>query len=110
MPPAAKTQVTWFALFNLIAAPLIGRGVWALMLGLNTDRFRLMAVLVSVAGAVAILGVNAWLTRRATLAGLPRGGQIALWLITGGTFALTIGFGVFSPVNLLLALLWSTGP
>ena len=80
MPPAAKAPVTWFALFNLIAAPLIGRGVWALMLTLVRDDFRLVAVLVSVIGAVA------------------------MWLITGGTFAITIGFGVFSPINLLIAL------
>lgn len=111
MPPAAdapapwKTPVTWFALFNLIAAPLIGRGIWALMAALNTDQWRLAAVLVSVAGAAGILAVNAWLTHRAAAAGLPRPGQMALWIITGGTFALTIGLGVFSPINLVIALL-----
>ncbi len=105
MPPAAKVPVTWFALFNLIAAPLIGRGVWALMLTLNAEQLRLAAVMVSLAGALGILAVNAWLTHRATRAGLPRGGQMAMWLITGGTFALTIGAGVFSPINLILALM-----
>ena len=104
MPPAAKAPVTWFALFNLIAAPLIGRGIWALMLTLVTEDFRLVAVLVSVIGAVGILAVNGWLTWRATRAGLGRYGQMAMWLITGGTFAITIGFGVFSPINLAIAL------
>ncbi len=115
MPPAARAAVTravtqavtWFTLFNLIAVPLIGRGVWALMLAFAREDFRLVSVLVSVLGAVAILGVNAWLTRRAARAGLGRRGQMVMWLVTGGTFALTIGFGTFSPINLLIALVGS---
>ena len=102
MPEAAKAPVTWFALFNLIALPVIGRGIWAVMLSLNADDYRLAGVLVSVVGLVAILGVNAWLTRWATLAGLPRRGQMVMWLVTGLTFATTIGFGVFSPINLVI--------
>jgi len=49
------------------------------------------------------------LTARATRAGLPRKGQMALWLVTGGTFAVTVGFGVFSPIELALALLRLAG-
>ena len=105
MPPAAKPAVTWFALFNLIAVPLAGRGIWALMFSSEREALRLASVLLSVAGAVAILAVNVWLTRRATLAGLGRGGQMAMWIVTGLTFAVTIGFGVFSPINLVIALL-----
>lgn len=110
MPEAAKAPVTWFALFNLIALPLIGRGVWALMLALDAGGLQLVAVLVSLAATVAILGVNVWLTRWATLEALPRRGQMAMWLVTGATFAVTIGFGVFSPINLvIMAIVSATG-
>ena len=107
MPPAAKPAVTWFALFNLLAVPLVGRGIWALMLSFERGDLRLASVLLSVLGAVAILGVNAWLTRRATLAGLGRAGQMVMWIVTGLTFAVTIGFGTFSPINLVIALIAS---
>ncbi len=107
MPPAAKVPVTWFALFNLIALPLIGRGIWAVMLALNADEMRLAGVLVSVLGLVAILGLNAWLTHWATRAGLPRRGQLVMWLVTGATFAVTIGFGVFSPISLVIMVIGS---
>jgi hypothetical protein len=107
MPPAAKTPVTWFVLFNLIALPLIGRGIWTLMLALNADELRLAGVLVSVLGTLLITLINAWLTQWATWAGLPRRGRMAMWLVTGLTFALTIGLGVFSPINLLIMLVTS---
>lgn len=100
-----KAPVAWFVLFNLIAVPFIGRVIWFLMLQLNAGEARFAAVALSLAGALGILAANAVLTVRATRAGLPRKGQAALWLVTGGTFAVTIGFGVFSPVELVLALL-----
>ena len=104
-----KAPVTWFALFNLLAAPVIGRAVWFVMAGLNAEDARLAAVGMSLVGALGILGVNVWLTWWATRAGLPRRGQMALWLITGGTFAITIGFGVFSPLNLLVGTVRLSG-
>jgi hypothetical protein len=105
MKPAWQTPVTWFALFNLIAAPFIGRAIWYFMTQLNADNLRVVAVALSLAGAIGILGTNSALTWWATRCDLPRGGQQAMWLITGVTFVLTIGFGTFSPINLVIALL-----
>ncbi|MFQ5567808.1 MAG: hypothetical protein ACE5EU_15760 [Paracoccaceae bacterium] len=102
--PAWQAPVTWFALFNLLGAPFVGRAVWFLMMQLNNEHLRLASVALSLGGAVGILVVNAILTRRAGREGLPRHGQQAMWLITGATFVLTIGFGFFSPVNLLIAM------
>lgn len=96
--------VIWFVLFNLLAAPLIGRAIWRMMQALNADSALAAAVGLSLVGAVGILAVNGYLTWQATRAGLPRQGQMAMWLITGGTFVVTIGFGVFSPINLAIAL------
>jgi hypothetical protein len=104
MIPAWQAPVTWFALFNLIAAPFVGRAVWLIMQQLNADDARIAAVALSLAGAVGILGINSYLSMRATREGLPRRGRQAMWLITGGTFVLTIGFGFFSPINLVIAL------
>lgn len=100
-----KAPVAWFALFNLLAVPFIGRAIWMVMLRLNAAEAQLAAVALSLAGALGILAANAILTAQATRAGLPRRGQMAMWLITGGTFAVTIGFGVFSPIDLALGLL-----
>jgi len=75
-----------------------------LMQQLNTDNAQIGAVAMSLAGAVGILAINIYLSARASHEGLPRRGRQAIWLITGGTFVLTIGFGFFSPINLLIAL------
>ncbi len=104
MKPAWQAPVTWFALFNLIAAPFVGRAVWLFMQQLNAANAQIGAVALSLAGAVGILGINGYLSMRATREGLPRRGRQAMWLITGGTFVLTIGFGFFSPINLGIAL------
>jgi len=104
-----KAPVAWFVLFNLIAVPFIGRALWMFMLHLAAADARLVAVALSLVGAVGILAANVLLTARATRAGLPRKGQMALWLVTGGTFAVTVGFGVFSPIELALALLRLAG-
>ncbi len=104
MKPAWQAPVTWFALFNLIAAPFVGRAVWLFMQQLNADNARIGAVALSLAGAVGILGINSYLSARATREGLARRGRQAMWLITGGTFVLTIGFGFFSPINLVIAM------
>jgi hypothetical protein len=104
-----KAPVAWFVLFNLIAVPFLGRALWMFMLQLNASDARLAAVALSLAGAVGILAVNVILTARAARAGLPREGRMALWLVTGATFAITVGFGVFSPLELALALLRMAG-
>ncbi len=104
MKPAWQAPVTWFALFNLIAAPFVGRAVWLFMQQLNAGDARIGAVALSLAGAVGILGINGTLSWWAMREGLPRRGQMVMWLITGGTFVLTIGFGFFSPINMVIAL------
>ncbi len=104
MKPAWQAPVTWFALFNLIAAPFVGRAIWLFMQQLNASDARLAAVALSLAGAVGILAINGYLSMRANREGLPRRGRQAMWLITGGTFVLTIGFGFFSPINMVIAL------
>ena len=105
MKPTWQTPVVYFVLFNLLGAPVIGRGVWLAMQGLNAGGDRLAAVAVSLAGAIGILAVNVLITLWASREGLPRRGRMILWLVTGGTFILPIGFGIFSPVNLLIALI-----
>lgn len=100
-----KTPVTWFALFNLIGAPIVGRVLWSVMTHLHGSGATGAAVGLSLVGAVGILAANIGLTWWATQAGLPRLGQMVLWLITGATFVLTVGLGVFSPINLVIALL-----
>lgn len=104
-----KAPVAWFVLFNLIAVPFLGRALWMFMLRLNAADGQLSAVALSLAGALGILAANAILTALASRAGLPRNGQMAMWLVTGGTFAITVGFGVFSPLELVLALLRMAG-
>lgn len=93
-----------FALFNLIAVPLAGRATWVAMQALNADGAIAVAVLVSVLAALAILAVNALTTLWAGRTGVPPAGWRALWVVTGVTFALTVGTGFFSPLTLLQAL------
>lgn len=100
-----KSPATWFALFNLLVAPVGGRVIWYFMLQMNNEDLRLMSILLSIAGAAVILGVNVYLTQWARSARMPRIGLTAMWLITGVTFLITIGFGVFSPINLILGFL-----
>ncbi len=104
-PQEWKSPATWFALFNLLVAPVGGRIIWHFMLLWNNENLRLVSILLSIAGAVTILGVNVYLTRWARGSGMPRIGLTAMWLITGVTFLITIGFGVFSPINLIVGLL-----
>jgi fatty acid desaturase len=103
--PTWQTPVVYFVLFNLLGAPLIGRGVWLLMQEMNAGGGRIIAVALSLAAAIGILAVNAMISIWSGREGLPRRGQRILWLITGGTFVLTIGFGTFSPVNLVIAMI-----
>ena len=104
MKPTWQTPVVYFVLFNLLAAPLIGRGAWLLLQGLEAEGSRIAAVTMSVLAPVGILTVNALITFWATREALPRRGRAILWIITAGTFLLPIGFGTFSPVNLVIAM------
>lgn len=104
MPAAWKVPVAWFVLFNLLAAPFVGRAVWFFMQQLNAEQARGVAVALSLVAAVGILAVNSYLCWQAMRAGIPRLGYQVMWLITGLTFVLTIGFGFFSPINLLIGM------
>ena len=109
MKPAWQIPVTWFALFNLVATPFIGRALWYFMQLLNADGLPIAAVVLSLAGVIGILATNSGLTVWAARSGLPKNGQRAMWLITGVTFLLTVGFGTFSPINLAIAWLRAAG-
>ena len=109
MKPTWQTPVVYFVLFNLLGAPLIGRGVWLAMQQMNTDDARIIAVALSLAAAIGILAINAIISIWSGRQGLPRNGQRILWLITGGTFVLTVGFGTFSPINLVIAMIRAYG-
>lgn len=100
-----KVPAAWFALFNLLAAPVFGRVIWFVMLQFNHEDLRLVSILTSLVGVIGILAVNVYLTLWARRTGVPSIGLTVMWLVTGVTFLFTIGFGVFSPINLLLGLL-----
>lgn len=101
---APMSPVGAFILFNLIGVPVIGRLVWTGMGALHGAGATFGAVLVSVLAAAGVLAVNLLLTRRAARAGLAKPGVMALAAVTLVTFALTVGTGFFSPLNLIWAL------
>jgi hypothetical protein len=103
--PTWQTPVVYFILFNVLGAPLIGRGIWLLMQQMNAADSRIFAVALSLAAAISILAINAMISIWSGREGLPRSGLRILWLVTGGTFLLTIGFGTFSPINLVIAMI-----
>lgn len=105
MTPSWFRAVSAFAAFNLIAVPIAGTLAWGGMLRLNADGALITAVAVSLAVAGGILAVNCLLCRWAKQTGLPKLGELVLWLVTGLTFILPIGTGQFSPVNFLLRLM-----
>jgi hypothetical protein len=94
-----------FVVFTLVVAPVIGRIAWRAVANANAGQGPIAGALLAVAGSAVILALNAALVLWARDRGLPRRGQMALWLVTGATFALTTGTGFFSPVNLIRALL-----
>lgn len=104
MQASWQGPVTGFALFNLVAVPLIGRATWIAMEALRADAI-LLAVALSVGAALVILSVNVVLTLRAERAGVPPAGRRLLWAVTALTFLLPIGTGFFSPLSLVHALL-----
>jgi len=99
------SPVTAFILFNLVGAPVAGRVLWLGMGALHGQGATFGAVLLSMAGAGAILAVNVVLTRRAALGGLHKQGVMAMAAVTLVTLGLTVGTGFFSPLNLAFALL-----
>lgn len=101
----AQRPIAMFVGFNLIVLPIVGRLAWMAMLSLNTTGDIWLAVAVSLLVTLVALGVNLWLCREASRAGAPRPLVYALWGVTVLTFGVAIGFGAFSPVNLILALL-----
>jgi hypothetical protein len=109
MRPAWQIPIIWFTLFNLVAAPFIGRAIWFFLQLLNTDTLRIAAVALSLAGAIGILATNSALTIWDARGGLPKNGERVMWLVTGVTFLLTIGYGTFSPINLAIAWLRAGG-
>ncbi|MCH8952919.1 MAG: hypothetical protein IID49_12470 [Proteobacteria bacterium] len=95
----------------VLGAIPVGKRAWAALRqrrGADINLLMIVAVIgavaLSLAGAVGILAINGYLSMRATREGVPRRGRQAMWLITGGTFVLTIGFGFFSPINLVIAM------
>ncbi len=103
MDKAWQAHLTVFVLFNLVGVPLIGQLAWLTMEGLRDGAIAL-AVIVSVLTAAGILAANVLFTLRVGRAGAPQGVLLALWAVTGLTFALTVGTGFFSPVMLVWAL------
>lgn len=103
--PGWRVALALFAGFNLVVVPIAGRLAWMGIGALETAGERFAAVGLSVAVAAAILAVNVVLIRDAERAGLPRPGQMALWILSGGQFAATIAAGFFSLANLAATLL-----
>ncbi|MEM7505646.1 MAG: hypothetical protein AAF415_02785 [Pseudomonadota bacterium] len=104
MTPTWFRALSLFILVNLIAVPIADHLAWDAMLRLNARHGPLMATGLSLLTAGVILLVNILLIRAAVQAGLPKLGELALWIVTGLTFALTIGTGRFSPLNFLVTL------
>jgi hypothetical protein len=101
----AQRHVAMFAGFNLIVLPIMGRLAWMAMLSLNTTGDIWLAVALSLVVTLVALGVNLWLCREASRAGAPRPLVYLFWGVTVLTFGVAIGFGAFSPVNLVMAVL-----
>lgn len=95
--------ITLFVVFNLVAVPIIGRLAWAAMGGLHAGGSAGAAVVLSMSTAGGILAVNILLARATARHAKPLARRVLIGA-TAVTFALTIGTGFFSPVNLLLAL------
>ncbi|MEM0943063.1 MAG: hypothetical protein AAGI70_03860 [Pseudomonadota bacterium] len=105
MTPPWFAPLSTFIAFNLIGVPTIGRLAWVQMLSLKAQDDVMSGAILSLGVSALILGVNIVLYRWAARRGLPRRGQMALFLVIGLTFLLPIGTGRFSPVNLLISLL-----
>lgn len=102
-----RLALALFAAFNLVLVPLGDRLAWLGINALEEDGQRFAAVGLSVAVAAGIMAINVVLIRDAERGGMPRLGQMGLWLITGAQFATTIAAGFFSLLNLITAVLGS---
>ncbi|MGF1551795.1 MAG: hypothetical protein ACFBWO_04735 [Paracoccaceae bacterium] len=100
-----RGAIALFVAANLVAVPLIGRLGWRAMAAVTESAGPFAGAMLSVVVAGIVLGLNVLIVRRAIAAGLPRLGQMALFALAGGQFALTIGTGFFSVVNLAAALM-----
>ncbi|MEM7528649.1 MAG: hypothetical protein AAF416_13355 [Pseudomonadota bacterium] len=100
-----KTALALFAGFNLIGVPVAGRLAWLGIGALETSGERFAAVGLSVAVAAGILAINVVLIRDATRQAMPRLGQMALWVLAGAQFAVTIAAGFFSLLNFVVAVM-----
>ncbi|MEM8792383.1 MAG: hypothetical protein AAGE80_12260 [Pseudomonadota bacterium] len=105
MTPTWFNAVSAFAAFNLLAVPTMGRLTWLGMSRLTESNGPFAGVMLSLVMVVLILLINIALYRWAVRRGLPKPGQMVLFLIIGLTFALPIGTGSFSPINLAINLL-----
>ena len=105
MTPNWFRPLSLFALFNLIAVPIVDHLAWDAMLRLNAEQGAGIAVLLSLLVAAGILAANILMTRWTVSSGLPKLGELILWTVTGITFVLPIGTGRFSPVNFILSWL-----
>ncbi|MBY8977282.1 hypothetical protein KHP62_15810 [Rhodobacteraceae bacterium NNCM2] len=105
MTPPWFRSLSVFAVFNLIVVPILGRVAWDMMLGLHETHGSLAAILVSLVTAAVILLINVVIFQWTKAAGLPRPGQMILFIIIAVTFVLPIGTGRFSPVNFIASLM-----
>lgn len=105
MTPDWFRAVSAFAAFNMIAVPIAGHLAWDGMLRLNAASGPFAGVMLSLVAAGAILAANVLLIRWAVRAGLPKLGELVLWIVAGLTFVMPIGTGRFSPLNFLASLM-----
>ncbi|MEM7178177.1 MAG: hypothetical protein AAF503_10765 [Pseudomonadota bacterium] len=105
MTPPWFRPLSLFVIFNLVAVPVAGRLAWDAMLRVTQSHGTLAGAGLSLVVTAAILAINVLIFRRAKAAGMPKAGQMVLFLIIGLTFATPIGTGKFSPVNLIIDLL-----
>lgn len=105
MTPPWFRPLSLFIVFNMVVVPITDRLAWDGMLQLTASHGPLAGVGLSLAAAAAILVANILIYNYARSSGLPGLGQMVLFVLIAVTFALPIGTGRFSPVNLIIDLL-----
>lgn len=105
MTPPWFRSLSVFILVNLVAVPMAGRLTWNWMLRVTQSHGSIAGAAISLAVAAAILVINVLIFRQAKASGMPRPGQMVLFLLIGLTFVTPIATGRFSPVNLVIDLL-----
>ncbi|MEM9098861.1 MAG: hypothetical protein AAGC79_10085 [Pseudomonadota bacterium] len=104
MTPPWFKAVSAFAIFNLIVVPILGEFAWQGMTRLTGSHGPFAGTMLSLLVVAAILGINILLYRWSVRSGLPKLGQMILFLVIAVTFVLPIGTAVFSPITLLFNL------